>query len=79
MVKTKFSILKLKTFCKIELSSNCDEGAVRLVNGSYETEGRLEACTNNIWGAVCATGFDKTDAYVVCNELGLGDGGILEH
>lgn len=51
----------------------CNEGDVHLVNGTYDTEGRLEVCSQNHWGAVCSKGFDETDAYVVCNELGLGD------
>ena len=56
-------------------SSNCKEGAVRLVNGSTQQSGRLEVCTNNIWGSVCGDGFDVTDAHVVCRELGLGISG----
>ena len=55
--------------------SDCEDGDVRLVNGSFATEGRLEVCKNKIWGSVCSTGFDSTDAYVICNELGLGDSG----
>ena len=57
------------------MSNNCQEGAVRLVNGSTQQSGRLEVCTNNIWGTVCGDGFDVTDAYVVCRELGLGISG----
>ncbi|XP_019854372.1 PREDICTED: scavenger receptor cysteine-rich domain superfamily protein-like [Amphimedon queenslandica] len=53
--------------------SSCSDGDVRLVNGSYKTDGRLEVCSDGNWGSVCSTGFDPTDAYVVCNELGLGD------
>lgn len=56
-------------------SSNCNPGDVRLVNGSSNTEGRLEVCYNNVWGSVCSTNFDVTDAFVVCKELGLGISG----
>ena len=59
----------------ITATSDCSDGDVRLVNGSFATQGRLEVCSNGIWGSVCSTGFDPTDAYVVCNELGLGDAG----
>ena len=36
----------------------------------------MEVCTNQVWGCVCSTGFDVTDAYVVCRELELGISGI---
>ena len=57
-------------------SAGCKEGEVRLVNGSSDESGRLEVCTNQVWGCVCSTGFDVTDAYVVCRELELGISGI---
>ena len=53
-------------------STNCQNGDVRLVGGKFVTEGRVEVCTNGIWGTVCGTGFNAIDAYVVCKELGLG-------
>ena len=53
-------------------STNCQDGDVRLVDGDFVTEGRLEVCSNGIWGTVCGTGFNAIDAYVVCKELGLG-------
>ena len=60
-------------------SANCEEGAVRLKDGKIGQEGRIEVCSNNVWGSICGDGFDKTDAYVVCKELGLGlqSGNIL--
>jgi deleted-in-malignant-brain-tumors protein 1 len=54
--------------------STCEEGAVRLINGTYSTEGRVEVCSDNQWVSVCSNGFDKSDAVVVCNQLGLGTG-----
>lgn len=48
---------------------------MRLVNGSSEQSGLLEVCTNSVWGTVCGTGFDVTDAYVICRKLGLGISG----
>ena len=44
---------------------------MRLVNGSTGDSGRLEVCSNNIWGSVCGRGFSVTDAYVVCRQMGL--------
>ena len=57
-------------------STNCQDGDVRLVDGDFVTEGRLEVCSNGIWGTVCGTGFNAIDAYVVCKELGLGLAGV---
>lgn len=51
-------------------ASNCTDGKVRLTNGSTELEGRLEICINNVWGTVCDTKFDSTEAAVVCRQLG---------
>ena len=51
----------------------CEEGSVRLVDGIIEQEGRLEVCVNEVWGNICDDGWDKTDAYVICQQLGYLD------
>ena len=56
--------------------SDCDEGAVRLVGGSSEYEGRLEVCRSQTWGTVCDNGWNYQDAHVVCRQLGYQDSGI---
>ena len=43
------------------------------MNGAIEQEGRLEVCVNGVWGTVCSSGWDKTDAYVACKQLGKGN------
>ena len=53
----------------------CTNGETRLVNGVLENEGRLEICYNGVWGAVCDQGWDKTDAHVVCTQLGYAERG----
>ena len=49
----------------------CSPGDIRLVNGSRDTEGRLEICYNGDWGTVCDEGWDDVDAAVACRELGF--------
>ena len=52
-------------------TENCTvEGAVRLTNGQSNNEGRVEYCSNKVWGTVCDNSWDTTDAGVVCRQLG---------
>jgi hypothetical protein len=46
---------------------------VKLVGGKYANEGRIEIQHNGIWGSVCGTDFDATDARVVCSMLGYNN------
>nr|XP_014353573.1 PREDICTED: deleted in malignant brain tumors 1 protein-like [Latimeria chalumnae] len=52
--------------CAVNTSSVC------LQNGEHSCEGRVEVYHNAMWGSVCNSGWDKTDASVVCRELGCG-------
>ena len=52
---------------------DCNEGTVRLVNGTLTREGRLEVCVNGVWGNVCANNFRKSAAYVACKQSGFSD------
>ena len=54
----------------------CNEGSVRLANGSVEQEGRLEVCINGVWGSVCDYYWDQSDAYVACKQLGYSNAGM---
>jgi deleted-in-malignant-brain-tumors protein 1 len=57
---------------KCPKSDNCNEGDVRLVNGTVEREGRLEVCASGIWGGICSGSsyFKRSAAYVACRQLG---------
>ena len=49
----------------------CTDGDVRLVDGLSEYEGRLEICSNELWGTVCNDSWQQSATYVVCRQLGF--------
>ena len=51
----------------------CSNGDVRLIGGTSLMEGRVEVCSNNIWGTVCDDFWDTTDGSIVCRQLGFGN------
>ena len=50
--------------------NECNDGDVRLVNGTIEQEGRPEVCFNGIWGSICRYSWNPIDSYVLCKTLG---------
>ena len=52
-------------------SSSCEQGDVRLVDGNNTLEGRVEFCTQGLWGAITTSSWDVNDAKAVCRQLGL--------
>ncbi len=52
--------------------STCNDGDVRLVNGSSVMEGRVEICFNNTYtNTICDDFWDELEAQVVCRQLGF--------
>ncbi|XP_070612726.1 neurotrypsin isoform X2 [Erythrolamprus reginae] len=53
------------------------DGAVRLVAGKSNHEGRLEVLYNGQWGTVCDDGWTEWNTQVVCRQLGFKNGKIV--
>ena len=48
-----------------------EEGAVRLVDGPTEKEGRVEICVNRRWGSACGSrSWSDINARITCRQLG---------
>ena len=43
---------------------------VRLINGEFVNEGRVEVYCNGEWGTVCRNNFASTDGDTICQQLG---------
>ena len=56
--------------CYFIVRKQCDEeNSIRLTEFFDDTIGRLEVCTDGIWGSVCGNGATGDIATVVCKEL----------
>lgn len=57
---------------EVRLFEQCVMGDVRLVNGSNDSQGRVELCFDGSFGTVCdVTPWTKDDASAVCRQLGF--------
>ena len=55
----------------------CDDGEIRLVGGTSNSEGTVEICFGSLWGLITESGWTDDDASVVCKQLGFLGEGIL--
>ena len=51
-------------------AQSCGHGTLRIIDGRFSNEGRVEICINGVWGTVCDDYWDSNDARVVCRQLG---------
>jgi deleted-in-malignant-brain-tumors protein 1 len=49
----------------------CINGHIRLAGGRDTNEGRVEVCSNGVWGTIWDLRWDSLDAIVACRQLGL--------
>lgn len=56
------------------------EDSIRLVNSSgssNDNSGLVEICAGGRWHRVCHKNWDRTEAALVCDELGLPSSGFI--
>ena len=68
-------MLGLWSCVEIYITEDCSNGAVRLVGGPNEFEGRVEVCLEGQWGRWCSGNVDATtiEARSVCSQIGGTD------
>lgn len=58
-------------YLRLDPSSTCQNGDVRLVAGQAPDQGRVEYCLGGIWGTICGdNSWDNREAQVICRQLG---------
>lgn len=58
--------------------TDCTDGEIRLIGISNPLQGRVEVCSDGVWGRVCNRDWDNEDAAVACRQLGYSNSGMIE-
>ncbi|KAH3863004.1 deleted in malignant brain tumors 1 protein-like [Dreissena polymorpha] len=61
-----------------DVALSCERTQLRLQDGDTSHSGRVEMFIKGDWHSICDTGFDDSEAQVVCNMLGLHSTGIAK-
>ena len=54
---------------------DCAHGDIRLIGTSNHLAGYVEVCIDGVWGTVCDSYWGRSDAKVVCRQLGYSSSG----
>ena len=49
----------------------CNDGSIRLNNGTSSNNGIVQVCHENLWGNIASSYWNRSAAEVVCRQLGL--------
>ena len=64
------------SFHMVDTNTSCEDGIVRLRDGTDPSNGRIEICQYRTWGAVCSDQWNDTDASIVCGQLDYNPEGL---
>ena len=56
---------------------DCTSGEIRLIGISSALQGRVEVCSDGVWGTVCSRNWGAMDAAVACKQLGYSSSGSI--
>ena len=70
-------LLSQQLFSILSADEAYREGDIRLVEGSYNWEGRVEIYWSGTWGAISGSSWTAAEAGVVCRQLQHSQNGKL--
>ena len=63
----------------VTLLDDCKEGEVRLLNGTDESNGRVEFCKDGIWVTLTICWWNEDVASIICKQLGYPYEGLYKN